>query len=161
MGAALRLVNGRSVGLGLPCGECKTYYPANLERCPVCENPKGGMMSTTSVTPVVKLSLVAKLEGMGAKVKAGILKAMSEVDGVVLPEAETLEPLLAAVMNAVVPGSGNVAAVAESALVALAKILDAGGAAAESNLANAGMDTSLIADVKGLIPSLKAAASAA
>jgi len=106
-------------------------------------------------------SLIAKLETIGAKVKAGILKAMSEVDGVVLPEAEKLEPLIAALLNAALPGSGNVAAVAEGALVALAKILDAGGAAAEANLANAGLDTSLIADIKGLVPALKAAATAA
>ena len=102
--------------------------------------------------------LVQKLENVAAKVKAAVLKAVSEVDGVVLPEATVLEPLIDQVMNAIVPGSGAVAAIAESGLVALAKILDAGGAAAEQNLSNAGLDTALIADIKSLIPALKAAA---
>jgi hypothetical protein len=103
------------------------------------------------------MSIIAKVEAIGEKVKAAILKAMSEVDGVVLPEAATLEPLIAGVLNAVVPGSGNIAQIAENSLIALAKVLDAGGAAAEANLANLGFDQTLIADAKALIPTLKAA----
>ena len=103
------------------------------------------------------MSIIAKIEAIGEKVRAGILKGISEVDGVVLPEAEKYEPFVAALMNAVVPGSGNVAQIAENSLIALAKVLDAGGAAAEANLVNLGFDTALIADAKGLIPALKAA----
>ena len=86
-----------------------------------------------------------------------MLKAVAEVDGVVLPDAEKLEPFVAALMNAVVPGSGNVAAIAENSLIALAQVLDAGGAAAEANLTNLGLDTTLIGSVKELIPALKTA----
>lgn len=103
------------------------------------------------------MSIIAKIEADALKVKSAILKAMSEVDGVILPEAEKLEPFLASLMNAVVPGAGNIAQIAENSLIALAKVIDAGGAAAESNLTNLGLDEALIADAKGLIPTLKAA----
>ena len=106
------------------------------------------------------MSIIAKIEAAAAKVKAAILKGVAEVDGIVLPEAEKYEPFVAALMNAVVPGSGNVAQVAENSLVALAKVLDAGGEAAEASLTNLGFDTALIADAKGLIPALKAASKA-
>ena len=79
------------------------------------------------------MGVISKLESAGAKVKAAVLKAVAEVDGVVLPDAEKLEPFVAALMNAVVPGSGNVAAIAENSLIALAQVLDAGGAAAEAS----------------------------
>jgi hypothetical protein len=103
------------------------------------------------------MSVIAKVEAIGDKVKAAILKAMAEVDGVILPEAETLEPVLAPLLNAVVPGAGNIAQIAENVLIALAKVLDAGGAAAEANLTNLGFDQTLITQAKSLIPTLKAA----
>lgn len=73
MGAALRLVKGRSVGLGLPCGKCKTYYPANLDRCPVCKNPKilvkgEHTMSTTEVTPSAPISFFSKIGSFFKKI---------------------------------------------------------------------------------------------
>jgi hypothetical protein len=114
---------------------------------------------TLSVTTPKKVGFVAKIEGDGEKLKAAVLKAMAEVDGVILPEAATLEPFVSALMNAAVPGSGNIAAVAENSLLALAKIIDEGGAVAESNLTNLGFDTTLITDAKALIPTLQAAVS--
>jgi len=135
----------------VPCKVCKTFYASKVESCPVCkvrtENEWEAMMS-----------IVSKLEAAGAKVKDAVLKAVSEVDGVVLPDAAKLEPFAAAIAEAVVPGSSSVVVTAENVLLALAKVIDVGGAAAESNLTNAGLDTALIASVKGLIPSLKAAA---
>ena len=103
------------------------------------------------------MSVIAKIEALGAKVKAAVIKAMNEVDGVVLPEAEQLEPFVAALMNAAVPGSGNVAQIAENVLIAGAKVLDAGGQAAAGDLKRLGFDEGLIADIKGLIPALKVA----
>ena len=107
------------------------------------------------------MSLLQNVEAVAAKVKAGFLKVVSEIDGVVVPESEVVEPIVAQLLNAVLPGSGRIADIAEAGLVALAKVLDAGGAAAEANLVNAGLDTALIADVKALIPTLKAATKAA
>lgn len=103
------------------------------------------------------MSMIAKLQADWAKVKAAVTKAVSEVDGVIVPESEVLEPLIAQVAEAVIPGGGAVAQIGENVLLAIAKVIDAGGSAAESNLANAGLDVTLIQDVKGLIPSLKAA----
>lgn len=101
--------------------------------------------------------IVADAEGAATKVKAALLKAVSEVDNVILPDAAVYEPLVAQVANAIAPGGGKVVDVAYAWLELCAKALDAGGAAAESNLANAGLDSAAIAQVKGLIPALKAA----
>jgi hypothetical protein len=37
-----------SVLYGLPCGDCRAYYPANQEACPVCS-------SVERVSPYTKL----------------------------------------------------------------------------------------------------------
>ena len=106
----------------------------------------------------VVAKLVAKAEADAVKVKNAILKAVQGVDGIVLPEAEKLEPLVAQVAGAVVPGGAAVVNTAYAWLEACAKVLDAGGAAAEQSFANAGLDVGAIQSVKGLIPHLKAAA---
>jgi hypothetical protein len=103
------------------------------------------------------VTLVQKVEAAAEKLKAGFLKVMQETDGIVVPEAEKWEPMAAAMLDAVLPGSGNIAQIAEDSLVALAKVIDAGGAAAEANLGSLGFDQALIASAKQLIPTLKAA----
>jgi hypothetical protein len=99
----------------------------------------------------------AKIKADGEKVKAALLKAMNEVDGVILPEAEVLQPLIDTVANAAVPGSSGIVDIAMKWFEDSAGVLDAGGAAAEANLANAGYDVAAIAAIKGYIPALKAA----
>jgi hypothetical protein len=101
--------------------------------------------------------VVAAAEADAAKVKSALLKTVQELDGVILPEAETLQPLIEQVANAVAPGGSKVVDVAFAWLESAARVLDAGGAAAEANLANAGLDVATIAAIKGLIPALKAA----
>lgn len=103
-------------------------------------------------------NVVLKAEADAVKVKAAILKAVQEVDGVILPEATALEPLVAQVAQAIVPGGAAVVNIAYNWLEISAKALDAGGAAAEKNLLDAGLDTAAIAQIKALIPQLKAAA---
>lgn len=103
--------------------------------------------------------LVANAEADAVKVKNAILKAVQEVDGVVLPEAAKIEPIVAQVAQSIMPGGAAIVNVAYSWLEITAKALDAGGAAAEQNLTNAGLDSALIADIKALIPQLKAAAA--
>lgn len=109
-------------------------------------------------------SLVSKIvsdaSAVETKVKNAIVKAMQEVDGVVLPDAAKYEPIVAQVAAAIVPQGAAVVTVAYAWLEACAKVLDAGGAAAEANFASAGVDTAAIASVKGLIPALKAASNA-
>jgi hypothetical protein len=103
--------------------------------------------------------VISDIEKAGSAVKAAILKAVSEVDNVILPEAEKLQPILDAVAEAVAPGSATYVALAIKWLEDSASVLDAGGSAAEANLANAGLDAAAISAVKALIPQLKAAAA--
>lgn len=104
--------------------------------------------------------LIGIAEADSVKVKNAILKAVQEVDSVVLPEADKLEPLIAQVAKSIVPGGDVVVNTAYAGLEIIAKLLDAGGAAAEANLANAGLDVAFISQVKTLVPQLKAAAKA-
>jgi hypothetical protein len=104
------------------------------------------------------MGFIADLQLIGSKVKAGFLKAVSEVDGVVLPEAEKLQPLLDAVSEATVPGSSTYVNMAVKWLEDSVAVMDAGGAAVEAKFTDAGLDTAAIASVKGLIPAYKAAA---
>lgn len=95
----------------------------------------------------------------GSKVKAALLKAVTEVDDVVIPEAVKLQPELDAVADAIVPGSASYINIAVSWTEDCAAALDAGDAAVEQNLLNAGLDAAAIAQLKALIPALKAAAA--
>jgi hypothetical protein len=94
-----------------------------------------------------------------SKVKTAIIKAIAELDSVVLPDVEKYEPAIAQVANALVPGSGSAIDIALSWAEDCAAALDKGGAAVESNLTNAGLDTAAIQALKSLIPTLKAAAA--
>lgn len=101
--------------------------------------------------------VIKDIVSVGSKVKSAVVKAMTEIDGVILPEAEKLQPTLDLVAEAAVPGSSSFVNMGLALLEDTASAIDAGGAAAEANLANAGLDTAAIAAVKGLIPQLKAA----
>jgi len=94
-----------------------------------------------------------------AKVKTAVIKAVVEIDDVVLPDVEKYEPEVEAVANAIVPGSSEYINIAVSWAEDCAAALDKGGAAVESNLTNAGLDTAAIQALKSLIPTLKAAAT--
>jgi len=102
------------------------------------------------------LSGIVKKAG---KVKTAVIKAVVEIDDVVLPDVEKYEPEVEAVANAIVPGSSEYIQIAVSWAEDCAAALDKGGAAVESNLANAGLDTAAIQALKSLIPTLKAAAA--
>lgn len=103
--------------------------------------------------------LLKDVVSAGAKIKSGLLKVMSEVDGAIVPEAVKLQPLLDAVAEAAVPGSSKFVNMGTAMLEDVASAIDAGGQAAEQNLASAGLDTAAIAAAKGLIPQLKALAA--
>lgn len=101
--------------------------------------------------------VVKDITSAAEKVKAAVLKAVSEIDGVVLPEAKKLQPTVDAIANAVLPGASEYVDYGIALLEDVASALDAGGAAAETNLQNAGLDVAAIQAVKNLIPQLKAA----
>lgn len=100
---------------------------------------------------------VAAAEADAIKVKNALAKAVSEIDGVVLPAAEEYQPLLDQVANSIAPGGQKIVDASFAITEAIAKLLDSGNAAVEQNLLNAGLDTAIIAQAKGLIPTLKAA----
>lgn len=100
--------------------------------------------------------VVADVVKAASKVKSAVLKAVSEVDNVVLPEAEKLQPTLDAIADAVAPGSQSFIDAGVSLLEEVAGVLDAGGAAAEQGLQNAGLDVAVIQKAKALIPQIKA-----
>ena len=46
----------KAVGYGLPCSNCRAYYPSDLKVCPVCKCPErvsAGAVSALPVAPVV------------------------------------------------------------------------------------------------------------
>lgn len=104
--------------------------------------------------------IAAKIKADGAKVKAAFLKTVSELDTVVLPDAQEYLPLIEQVSEAIVPGSSKLEAIGNAWLEETVAALDEGGAAAEANLTNAGLDTAAIAALKALIPQFKATALA-
>lgn len=101
--------------------------------------------------------VIKELHIAGATIKAGFLKLVAETDNVIIPDAEKLQPLLDIVAEATVPGSASYVNLAIKWLEDSAGVIDAGGAAVEANLSNAGYDAAAIAAVKGIIPGLKAA----
>lgn len=98
--------------------------------------------------------VLAKAIADAEKVKAAVAKAASEVDAE-LPKLEADAPEVEAVANAILPGASQYVALGVSVLESLAGILDAGDAAAEANLVNAGLDTSLISEVKAQLANIK------
>ncbi len=45
----------KAVGYGLPCSNCRAYYPSDLNVCPVCKSPERvspGAVAAVSVAPV-------------------------------------------------------------------------------------------------------------
>jgi hypothetical protein len=108
----------------------------------------------TIVMSVTFAGVLAKALAVAEKVKADVVKAAAAVDGVVV-KLQGDEPEIAAVVNAAVPGASTYVDLGLSALESLASVLDAGGAAAEQNLTNSGLDTTLIAKIKGVIPAIK------
>ena len=97
---------------------------------------------------------IAKAVAASEKVKAEVVKAASEVDGV-LVKVEADAPEIEAVANAFVPGASSFVTLGISVLEGLASVLDSGSAAAEQNLLNAGLDSSLVAAVKAQLANIK------
>jgi hypothetical protein len=106
-------------------------------------------MSNTTFSGVIAKSLA-----VGEKVKAAVLKAVSEVDGVA-SKLSADAPEIEAVAAAVSPDASKYASMGVSLVEQVASVLDAGGDAAAQNLTNAGLDSTLIADIKAEIANIK------
>jgi hypothetical protein len=97
---------------------------------------------------------LTKLVEIAEEVKADVVKAASAVDGVV-KKLEADAPEVEAVADAVAPGASTYIKLGLSLVEELSGVLDAGGAAAEQNLLNAGVDAALVAQVKAAIADIK------
>lgn len=98
--------------------------------------------------------VIAKAVAEAEKLKADIAKAAAAVD-VAVEKVAADAPEVEAVANAVIPGASTYIGIGVSLLESVADILDKGDAAAEQNLLNAGLDQTLIADVKAQIANIK------
>jgi hypothetical protein len=98
--------------------------------------------------------LIAKAVAAETKIKADIAKAASAVDGVVVKLAADA-PEIEAVANIALPGVSAYVPLGLSLLEGVADILAKGDAAAEKNLTDAGLDSSLLASVKAELANIK------
>lgn len=98
--------------------------------------------------------LIAKAVAAAEKVKADVVKAASDVDGIAI-KLEADAPEIEAVADATVPGASVYVNLGVSLLESVADVLNSGSAAAEANLKNAGLDESLIAEVKAQLANIK------
>lgn len=98
--------------------------------------------------------LIAKAVAVEEKVKADLAKAAADVDGVVVKLAADA-PEIEAVANVALPGVSNFVPLGISLLEGVADILNKGDAAAEKNLTDAGLDSSLLASVKAELANIK------
>jgi hypothetical protein len=97
--------------------------------------------------------VIAKALADADKVKAAIAVAAADVDGAVI-KLEKDAPVIAAVVEEVIPGAGEFVPLGLSLLEGIAEILNSGDAAAEENLKNAGLDEALIAAVKAQVANI-------
>lgn len=98
--------------------------------------------------------VIAKAVTAAEKVKADVIKAASDVDGVAV-KLTADAPEIEAVADAAVPGASGYITLGISLLEGIADVFDSGSAAAQQNLLNSGLDTSLIAQVKAEIVNIK------
>ncbi len=98
--------------------------------------------------------VIAKFVSAASKVKADVLKAASEADGIAV-KLRADAPEIEAVADAALPGASTYVNIGVSLFEGAVDILDAGGSAAEQNLKNAGFDEALIAQVKAQIANVK------
>jgi hypothetical protein len=87
------------------------------------------------------------------KLKADLAKVAAEAD-VVVNKLEADAPTIEAVAEEAIPGIGEFVPLGLSLLEGIAEILNAGNAAAEENLKNAGLDEALIAAVKAQLANI-------
>jgi hypothetical protein len=97
--------------------------------------------------------VLAKALADADKVKRAIAVAAADVDGAVI-KLEKDAPVIEAVAEEVIPGAGAFVPLGLSLLEAVAEILNAGDAAAEANLKNAGLDEALITAVKAQLANI-------
>ena len=45
----------KAIGYGLPCSKCRTYYPADLTTCPICQSPERMSPKATPALPGVNV----------------------------------------------------------------------------------------------------------
>src|SRR5712664_4551115 len=46
------LPDHKAIGYGLPCSNCRAYYPSDLNVCPICKSPERVSPGTVAAMPV-------------------------------------------------------------------------------------------------------------
>jgi len=76
----------------------------------------------------------------------------------ILQKAQVAAPTIEAITNLVSPAAANIERVAYAGLGVIIKAIDDAGSAATGGGLNVSLDAQLVADIKSLIPTIKAAA---
>ena len=105
--------------------------------------------------------LITNLEHAYATAIGDIRKAAKYVESAVLPillKVEAAAPTVEAVTALVSPTVASIERVGDAVLGSVIKAIEAGGSAAAAGGVNLTLDADLVADIKSIIPAVKAAA---
>lgn len=48
-------IEHKAAGYGLPCSKCRAYYPADLDRCPICKSAERVSAATGAQVPIAQV----------------------------------------------------------------------------------------------------------
>jgi hypothetical protein len=99
-------------GFGLPCSKCRTYYPADLDRCPICNHNERVSPAVPKIPPKSVQAASAPVPTSAAleKERDEFLKQFKAQAGAAVPEAP-------GAMNAACTAAGHHSSESESAEV--------------------------------------------
>ena len=102
--------------------------------------------------------IVAKLVAGAKDFKAAVLKAAEEAP-VIVADVDKVAPVVEALIELAFPGAAAVEQAALAAFETIATAVEAAGPAAGANGLSVSFDQTVIADVKAVLPALKAFAA--
>lgn len=102
--------------------------------------------------------IVTKLVAAAKDLKADVLKAADEAP-IIVGDVAKDAPEVEALVELAFPGAAAIEQTALSAFEAIATAVEAAGPAASSNGLSVSLDKTLIADIQGVLPALKAFAA--
>jgi len=84
--AAAAQAANHGIGYGMPCSNCRAYYPADMEACPICK-------SRERVSPAMSPGKVRAVAATSASAKAASMQPNAEVAKLLAEERERLREL--------------------------------------------------------------------
>src|SRR5258705_2626854 len=67
------IADPKAVGYGLPCSNCRAYYPSDLNACPVCKSPERVSAGGVSGLPMARLCIQPPLAAPPQTVSVSVL----------------------------------------------------------------------------------------